>query len=353
MSARSLRRTVLRDRTETDHNNWIGAASIKAISITIAALGILTSVGTAYAVDPDCEKKNPAIICAAKSIAATANDLSGFFSGAKTVFDVAEKYAEMVGWLPTPPTLEDVYNGLKSQIAESTDLLKWDADDKYITAHSNAIISVIDQLKSCVGEYRYLHPDRCIVSTTDYNSTDANTRDLGTASIFVRQYSEKLDGGKVNSMPPTRQHCAHKFPPTPVDTWGCRDLGTEYTKSANNVAKVYDWRLALPTLMTAIAYRLRIIAYYNPEFFVEPDQGTKDELDEYRTILYRHYYDISQGIMCYLRDKDDGAKYGSCIEIHSGYEVSADNTQGFALYEQLPLYELKAMIDQLYLYTHP
>src|SRR5437016_11493389 len=96
------------------------------ISLPITALGLALLAGPAYA-DDDCEK-NPGVVCAAKQFAKTAKELSGYYSGAKTVFDVAEKYAQMVGWLPTPPTLQEVYDQIDDQIVKSTNGGKWDSD---------------------------------------------------------------------------------------------------------------------------------------------------------------------------------------------------------------------------------
>lgn len=159
-------------------------------------------------------------------------------------------------------------------------------------------------------------------------------------------------------------------------------LPGENTPLENNY--IYDWRLGIPAVLQILSYRLQIIAAIDPNFRF--DGIYQNELVGYRDVLIEHYNQMLQGVRCATKVEYYTTKI-QCADIYTGlsigayrYETSStallstytkfwnqkvgnswelsnlSDTELLtyaksALMSRMPLFELKAMINTLYLYT--
>jgi hypothetical protein len=301
---------------------------MKTISIPIAALGILTSVSTAYAEDACNKKDKQDTFSVAKEIASYAWSLGSVFLGnISAVSDVKDKLSEILDLESKPPTLDKVLCVLDTHL-----------DQVYNGLHFDIQWSILNDAANDAEDSNFdLRAGHDLTQTDDQRSKDAAktlARDGPANPIFHRPYDKKKDKDLMDLLNKT-----------------CMDKGCFYNKDDLIIDAgkdmVYDWRLGLPPLLMYISQRLQMIAKIYPDYFLSPggsveDKLLKEELNDYRKALKQHYEMISDGIKC-GRDV--------CAEIHTGYQVPAGNLLRYAVYRDLPLFELKAMIDALYLYT--
>jgi Ricin-type beta-trefoil lectin domain len=342
-----------------------GTASMKPKSSTIAALGILFSVGTAYAGDDETWRDG-------KSLVSLATTMAGYYTDAKDVWDVAIKAGQFIGWLNEPRTLDQVEQDLTNYINNVYQGIYWADRAGTISDVNGKFTAAIEHLQ-----------DRLPLAEKDQDDTDTiaglttilGTSDSDGREMFARPYDytkdQKLSDDLNNYCTTSKTDANQKN-----NFWpgGCvyskADLVTDASNhppySVNFVPPpgpiqgllpadlVYDWHQTLPPLMLFIAYRVQMIAAMHPDFFQNPDnhKGERDELNRYHDALYKHYYKILGGIKC-------GRYAQICAEVHSGlrYNLVAgkdpDGLWRYGVYAALPLYDLKKMIDTLYLYTHP
>jgi hypothetical protein len=231
-----------------------------------------------------------------------------------------------------------VFSNLETYILSiSNDLDLKDSYRQLSQADSNAK-ETLEHLRD--RDSRFLAVDE----DNSFKAADNLTNAESWNTLFARLYDDKKDGDRIKWL---NDHCPPKFPVNSVSASTCDGhyhSWADLHPPQGLGRSVYDWRLALPSLMLFVSERLQFIASMNADYFENPDAdpGKRDELIGYRKALYKHYYNILSGIRC-------GGNI--CTEIHSGYQVES-SLGGYGLYGALPLYELKALIDTLYLYTH-
>jgi hypothetical protein len=168
-----------------------------------------------------------------------------------------------------------------------------------------------------------------------------------------------------------------------------------YTKSdldKKGPNSYYDWRLGIPAMLQSISDRLLVIADLDPNFAI--DGSYNSELKTYRDKLIEHYNRMLNGVRCDV-PIPAGSRFSyiwyPCADIHTGLStrafrsketcnsyyvyglfwtdplldtetlcgaVSEDDQEVFAdlrreVIRRMPLYEMKSVIDTLFLYMHP
>jgi len=153
----------------------------------------------------------------------------------------------------------------------------------------------------------------------------------------------------------------------------------------------YEWRLGVPELMQLIALRIQVIAAFLPEFRTK--KIFKSELDGYREGLQKHYTKmLHDGVKCgssynaifggasWEDPPTDYLFYVGCVDIYTGAsfmesfyatefvaeitfpldyaridpEIDQRKDRLFRrLLETMPFFEMRSLIDTLYLYANP
>jgi hypothetical protein len=143
----------------------------------------------------------------------------------------------------------------------------------------------------------------------------------------------------------------------------------------------YDWRLGVPSLLQLIGLRIQLMAMEDPSFTT--DHRFDSELIAYHDALVKHLAVMNAGIRCNAVDRSS-VQYGtnwviSCVDIYTGmdstsvahfptdwigagqtfnvwYTNNVNPLIGVAartVHDQEPWFGVQAMIDSLYLFTHP
>jgi hypothetical protein len=141
--------------------------------------------------------------------------------------------------------------------------------------------------------------------------------------------------------------------------------------------EVYDWRIGMPELMQYIGIRIQVIAALDANF--KSDGQFRTELDSHRNFLLDQLHKIDDGVICRIIDQGNqcGAANPSCLDTASFTTMCADIYTGMTadyvstfqsslapdalvladvrrlLTRQMPIFEIKAMINTLYAYNHP
>jgi hypothetical protein len=143
----------------------------------------------------------------------------------------------------------------------------------------------------------------------------------------------------------------------------------------------YDWRLGVPALMQLIALRIQLMAMEDPNFTTDHHFDT--ELRQYHDALVKHLAVMNAGIRCNAVDRST-QMYGhnwiiSCADIYTGMDSTSvahfdhdafESGQTYnvwytanvkpyigvasrSVHDREPWFGVQAMIDTLYLLTHP
>ncbi|MGH8624969.1 MAG: RICIN domain-containing protein [Gammaproteobacteria bacterium] len=290
-----------------------------------AALGILGNEGAAAAVEPESAKQAPPQI---KLIADKAKTLSGYYSTAKNVFDVANALGAALGLIETSDA-DAKFNAIHDQLITLATGISWQATKNFIDSQRGKATRAIRNLKRDGTAMRDSNGDQD-------SGNAAETLVLGGAA-FYRPYNEKVDG----------------------------QLEADLLPQPGNY--IYDWRLGIPALLEVISYRLQFIAAMDPDF--RNDNLYDEELENYRSSLKWHLDTMLKGIKCekYQPGKTAlPAYYAGCSDIRTGIRAVDPHTDQpkptleailaslrSDVMRAMPLFEVRAMIDTLYLYQQP
>jgi hypothetical protein len=329
---------------------------MKRISILVSMVTLLLAVNTANA-KITCTPKhdNENITWAdAKLLLQVASEIGSAWIDGVHVFDVSDKLLQVVNLSPRPESLEDVAKELADCMKQM-----WVAEDYKIT------IGGINMWRTEAEVAQSTIVDGGFPTKDEYDTSQDAVKQLvnNDTSFFSRPFDAN-DQALIDLL---NKGCANTG--KSAGTGGCiytrKDLVTDASgQMIPGGEEVYEWRLATPSLMLAIAYRLQTIAAVYPEFLQDPYQtphiitdtekelgysqltnfqSERSEISNYRAALYRHYNKMVAGLKCGNIDH-------VCADIHSGYRVGPDSLGAYHVYRDLPLYELKAMIDALYIY---
>ncbi len=323
------------------YNRCVRKSCIHNLLLLAAALGILASEGAAAAVEPESAKRAPSQI---KLIAEKAKTLSAYYSQATAAFDTARTVGEVLG-LIEPDDADAKFNAIHDALKTVAAGVSWQATKNFIDEQRGPAIRAIRNLKRSDT----MMP--IIVKPED-------DQDSGNAAEILR-----LGGG------------AFHRPSDERVTDGVWNIHIKYPKAdllPQDGDMVYDWRLGIPALLEVISYRLQFIAAMDPEF--RNDNLYDGELEAYRTALKSHYDTMLAGIKCAYGQPGKTALpayYAACADIRTGlqaiewdnwdYRTNQPKSAPEAVSARLrsdvmramPLFEVRAMIDTLYLYQHP
>jgi hypothetical protein len=295
--------------------------------------------------------------------------------------DIAEKSTKLIDGLDSVGSQDQVLEalGLVSEGADKQDIdclrqqislgfrdNRWAQAEEIIGQAQNLAWLAINNMKERDRRGEKITP-------TETESTDA---ELAAHALFT-------DQGSVVFYQPFDQD---------AQSQGMRYLS--YTKGdlvKNGPNSFYDWRLGIPAALQLISYRILVMAALHPNFVNDGWYDT--ELEEYRKGLIKHYENMLKGVRC-VQPIPPGSNISytrySCADIHTGLSANAPRSKmtcnkyytynsfwggaSIALQDlcgasaendeevitdvrrevirSMPLYELKAMIDTLYLYTH-
>jgi hypothetical protein len=289
-------------------------------------------------------------LCFGKNALEIAGDVASAYTSLTKIPDMWHKLSQLLGWEAKPLSLMDVLEGIQSYTNRVSSDIKTQASLTTISGADSFASLTIEHLVDRESQYRDLDEPR----SHDAAFWLADPESWGT--VFLRDYDLEKDAALIKLLNAT---CVKGFPFTyyPDLCWGddrhTREMyqpgygsWVDLHPPHGSKTSVYDWRIALPSLMNFISTRLQFLASTRPGYFLDPygDPGKRNELKTYRDALYKHYYYILSGIRCFDQ---------SCTEIHSGTSVAwRDELGAYALYGGLPLHEIKSLIDTLYLYMH-
>jgi hypothetical protein len=273
-----------------------------------------------------------------KLISNKAKELSGYYSTAKTALEVAGALGEALGVIK-PHDANAQFNALHDHLNTVATGINWQATKNFIDAQRGPAIWAITNLKRDKTAMRGSNEDQ------DSGSA-AETLSLG-GGAFNRPYNKKdTDGWWRGSITYTKEELL----PQPGDL-------------------VYDWRLGIPALLEVISYRLQFIAAIDPNF--RNNDSYDEELERYRSTLERHLKNMLAGIKCarnYISGYPIPPLWQVCADIRTGIEaiewwprIGQPMPDPQAIHDKLrseimramPIFEVRAMIDTLYLYQYP
>jgi hypothetical protein len=136
---------------------------------------------------------------------------------------------------------------------------------------------------------------------------------------------------------------------------------------------VFDWRVAFPWFMKAVASRLIMIAKMDPHFSTDLSWNAELEGDQnfpgYRVMLQQRLSQMLAGIHCSYGGGPNGVNF-VCADFNTGvnayqgsdvsfFDVTADIANPIygnlirQVMQQMGVFEVQSMIDSLYHMTHP
>jgi hypothetical protein len=326
---------------------------MKTVSIALGVLGLLAAVNTADA-KVSCTAKHEGedrLWSDAKLLAQTASEIGSAWIGGVKVYDVADYLAQVLDFAPRPESLEETAKDLADCIQQI-----------YVGLDHKVTVEPINQYRTEAEDAQSTLIGGGFPSCTDYHdSRDAVNQLVASDTVF---FSRPFDSNDQSTIDQLNKGC-----PKTGCVYTKNDLGTDANGNVIPGGEVYEWRLALPSLMLAIGYRVQMIAKVYPEFFLDPYQAPhqianaeedfdysqlknfkaeRDEILKYRSALNKHYQKMISDIKCdYYQSV--------CADVYSGNESNnSTNLSGrYEVFGNLPLYELKAMIDALYFYVQP
>jgi hypothetical protein len=329
----------------------------------IVVTGIFISAGAAYAKCADDDTW-----CIIKEMGGRASTVGGIIAKAKTGFDIAKAIGIALGLISEPDRFKEV----EGVIQRGFNVDSWQKIELKVGEAERKAEDVIDYVQDSRKGLR-------VLTINDDELSNSAVKDLMNEEI------EKV----VFSFP--RQPWQHGYSINDLDSPpGRPDL-------------VYDWRLGIPALLKVISYRIVFLAAYKPNF--RSDGYRYDQLMEYRAKLIEHYDKMLRGVRCasditYPQDNViDLAQWVEtdwCIDIHTGLGTSTGRFQyvdnchtdsswdmegakiameqictqpiqkhSLELWDDvqadlkreliglMPLYEVRVMIDLLYLLANP
>jgi hypothetical protein len=336
-----------------------GIGSRAKICCAVAVSASLIFAGSICAKAEDCKQDDT--WCDVKNAASMAKDVTDYFTAAKTAVEMVELIGKLTGKIKKgPDPLDRVIDAIQ-QGFEANDWL-------IINIALGNSVGVADKLID-----KIIRGD----AINDQDNTDADgavtgiINDFTTRSVFSFPYNEKAQKRGMGILGYTK---------TDLDPVG--------------PGFIYDWRLGIPALLRVISYRVVVLGSFHPNF--RNDGYAWPELDKYREVLNMHYEKMLKGVRCakvYFSLQPLDLYPNKCADIHTGLSAAGSDRNpliGLCAEEQtwdlfwsgkydtklvcgaspetdeetrtdlkrevirrMPLYEVKAIIDALYLLTHP
>lgn len=280
--------------------------------------------------DPDLEKL--------KSLFTFASDLASYYSSAKSALDTVKALADALDIWKQHDVKEDF-----AAIVNTLVFIEW----------KESVTDINDRLKEADTAVFNFNDDKCL-DCRDANGgpTESERADTRNAVLKLADRPRFLRAAKCR----------------PSDEWsgpGCDEASTDGAWKTAILARpkiepeggIYDWRRALPALTAATAFRILILGASDHDFRWNGHYDS--DLDAMRTALLTQYDLMIGGIHCAT-----GLSGSYCADIYTGTFTSHEDAAGDPskevilrrlrneLIQKLPLFELRRLIDTLWLYAH-
>jgi len=276
-----------------------------------------------------------------------ASNLSTVYGGVNTGISVLQ----LVGFLPTPPSQQQLFDQLDADLTRIGVSVANKIDAASRAYYIPLALAASDQARLLAAEGRQVD-----VASVTYANSDQAARSAVISTVFQRVYdtsTQRLPGATG----------------IPLNTSGA---------PAQKGDLVYDWRLGVPDLMQLIALRLEVLSVADPDWMTTHLEVHRDELTTYYDALVSHYTKMTQGVHCTVGDDCHGGNTSwgvghiggsvvTCADIYTGvYKQYVDNSCPVVenlwsvrnrlqqqIWAEMPLFQLRRMIDAFALYLHP
>jgi hypothetical protein len=311
------------------------------------------------------------VFCAIQGLVQLGDGAVKIYNDITSPVTTVEKLLQFLGILPTPPSVTAQFAALTAHIDQLVGSLSWQVSE---TDRENTIA---DSIADAIGAGEWLQQSGNQPLPAD-SATAADSLAMVTQAekpiAFERLYSDSVFAPFAGVIP---------------------DRPTQ----ANGF--VYDWRMGVPALVEIIGMRLQVIAAENPSF--KSSSSFQTEIDGHRSALLSQVSTMLAGIRCGVLtqwtnayDVDDAVftSFVRCADINTGAYQSqnfnwptqnisdcygsfganwdcvatrataiqnqkygtiwaAQQTMIIQLQRQMPLFDLRATADMLYMDTHP
>jgi hypothetical protein len=283
-----------------------------------------------------CENDADKLPDALQGIMDAVDALSGIYSKVMTAEDIIQKVGEALDLIKHQPKGDELIGELKRHLDQTARGVEWLIDAQFAAnRYANEYGALLDAKQARDRGQPF------DTTSPAWNDSFNAVIGAGNKDIFRRTYSDDSVTGRWMQVVDERAQ---------VDSNGLS----------------YDWRLGLSAYMQLIALRLQVIAVIDPNFRNEviPGSGTVSpligEFTEMRNTLLTHYALIKDGIQCGRRQLGGGGPgdpfVSACADVNTGIEVVSDagvdvNSLQTRLETRLPLFEIKALVNSLAMYT--
>jgi hypothetical protein len=294
-----------------------------------------TNTGPCY--DPsgrtDCGETLALLPPALQGILDFIETASGAYSKVTTAVGVLQKLADVTGLMEATPSGDSLIRELQAHLDKAARGIEFKIDAQFFATRYGEALGALINAKQQRDRGTPLDP-----SWSGYQNSIDVVIAAGNPDLFKRHYTDEAVAGQ----------------------W----MGIVSERAiVDNNGEAYDWRLALPSFLQLIALRLQVLAVIIPEFRNEVIAGTTispyaEELNNIRNALMVHYQLIKDGVQCGTVHPSGlaGNDHTACADVNTGiqlvsaYGVSTTLLQT-RLESMLPLYQLKALINSLAMYT--
>jgi hypothetical protein len=290
--------------------------------------------------------------CEIQLISKAASAISTVYSGAKTAVDLLQ----VLGIISSPPSQQELFTNLDQHLARIGVSLSSEA-----TAASRNVY-----LPNAIANAETTRQLALMGLQVDFAS-DLNRDSRADAIAAEAEIAfQRMYTGQPTDLGSTHVSQSAFIPP--------RDTAEASPPPAQPGDLIYDWRLGVPYLMELIAFRIAVLSS------ADPNWGTTDlvtlgfdtEMREYRDALVGHFNRMRQGIKCGMANASKICSSHAvspevwCQDIYTGYHLhqftSCSSSVGMAdiradlihqIEATMPLFDIRKMIDVLYLYANP
>jgi len=279
---------------------------------------------------------SPSFADTIKAASELASKLSGYYSYAKTAFDVATKLGEMMGILAAEDP-DAKFKEILNAVQQAATTVDWKVTKTFIDTQLGQATWALGRLQLSGGQL----PEGGNEDQSSGSAVDALA--LTDSAAFYRPYNDaqaKLIENNIKERPEKTQD-----------------------------GQVYDWRLGVPVLLQLISYRIQIIAAMDPNFRF--NHRYDPELTHLRDAVQFHYDKMIDGIKCggsfFVGTALDSTGY-FCQDIYTGiefnrnpeWEVPQSHDGSDIVFPRLrskvmramPLFQMRKTIDALNLYLN-
>jgi hypothetical protein len=326
---------------------------------------------------------------------AKAEKVAGYFSTLKQIYEIHQAILQFFDIAEYESPELSAINALSLKLDQIESNLIW-----YINAIDSA-----DHVSAIMGDLRAAR-QQLQQSMADPNNQALKFTTASSAFVLSSEHVTVLEDDHhfLRKYRPLSQDIVNVIPPSDLEAANPISIAED---PAGQWA--YDWRAQLPRMVAGIVARVAILAAADPGFALST---VRDEIDAHNAALASHYFKMYAGVKCNYKDTlyqpgsfpDSGFVTVMCVDIHSqqlfklnlphgdinydrlscrmctpsggGGAICVDNPSCLAaveaewaaywdnvtrtlwelhvqLLQRMPFYEIRALMNTLYTYTHP